>query len=91
MTHDADHHRYVITADGEPAGFTSYRAYGDVLVFQHTVIPDRFTGKGFAGLLVDHALGDVAARGGHFAATCPYIVHWLTKHHQHDAALVPVP
>lgn len=91
MTHEADHSRYVITVDGEQAGFTSYRLFDDVLVFQHTVIPDRFAGKGYAGALVDQALGDVAAGGGRFAATCPYIVHWLTKHHQHDAALVPVP
>lgn len=91
MTHAPTRHRYEITVDGEPAGFTSYRRVGDVLVFEHTVIPDSFSGQGLAGTLVDAALADVASGGGHFAATCPYIVHWLSGHHQHDAALVPVP
>lgn len=91
MTHVPDRHRYEITVDGEPAGFASYRRVGDVLVFEHTVVPDRFSWQGLAGQLVDEALADVASGGGHFAATCPYVVRWLTRHHQHDAALVPVP
>ena len=28
------------------------------------------------------------ADGGTFAATCPYVVHWLTKHHEYDDSLV---
>ena len=46
-----------------------------------------FSEKGFHRATI----ADVVARGGTFAATCSYVEHWLTKHHQHDDALVDVP
>ena len=91
ITHRPERSRYEITLDGAFAGIAAYEVADGVTIFTHTVIQEAFEGHGLAGVLVDGAIGDVAASGGRFAATCPYVVHWLTKHHQHDAALVAVP
>ena len=91
VTHRTERNRYEISVDGTFAGIAAYEVVDGVTVFSHTVIQDAFEGHGLAGTLVDEAIADVVARGGTFAATCPYVEHWLTKHHQHDAGLVDVP
>lgn len=91
VTHRNERSRYEISVDGTFAGIAAYEVVDGVTVFTHTVIQDAFEGHGLAGTLVDGAISDVASRGGAFAATCPYVLHWLTKHHEHDAALTSVP
>ncbi|PWD51790.1 N-acetyltransferase [Serinibacter arcticus] len=91
VTHRSERSRYEIRVDDAFAGIAAYEVSGGVTIFTHTVIQDDFEGRGLAGVLVDGAIADVAQRGGAFAATCPYVVHWLTKNHQHDAALTEVP
>lgn len=91
VTHRTERSRYEISVDGVFAGIAAYEVVGGVTIFAHTVIQDAFEGRGLAGQLVEGAISDVVAGGGTFAATCPYVVHWLTKHHEHDAALVAVP
>lgn len=85
---DAARGRYEITVDGTVAGFASYTLLDGVHVFDHTVVDPAFQGRGLAGILVDHAIGDVVVRGGRFTATCSYVVRWLERHHQYDTALV---
>lgn len=91
VTHRPERSRYEIAVDGEFAGIAAYEVVDGVTIFSHTVIQDAFEGRGLAGQLVDGAIAAVVAGGGTFAATCPYVVHWLTKHHDYDDALVAVP
>ena len=74
----------VIAVDNSAAMVELHEVVDGVTVFSHTVIQDAFEGRGLASTLVDEAIADVVARGGTFAATCSYVEHWLTKHHQHD-------
>lgn len=83
--------RYEISLDGEVAGYASYTTVDGVRVFDHTVVDPAFQGRGLAGVLVDRAIADVTAQGGRFAATCSYVVRWLDRHHDYDAALVDPP
>ena len=91
ITHRTERGRYEISVDGVFAGIAAYELVDGITIFNHTVIQDAFEGQGLAGQLVEGAISDVVAGGGSFSATCPYVVHWLTKHHDFDAALGPVP
>ena len=85
---DPDRSRYTITVDGEPAGFTSYRRGDDVTDFVHTQIDDRFEGQGLAGRLIAAALDDQRRRGLQVLPHCPFVEHYIAKHHEY-ADLVP--
>lgn len=91
VTERSERNRYDLTVDGEFAGIVAYDVVGGVTVFTHTVMQDAFDGQGLASIMVDRAIADVAARGGTVATTCPFVRHWLTKNHQHDAIVVPLP
>lgn len=91
VTHRPERSRYEIRVEDTFAGIAAYEVVDGVTIFTHTVIQDAFEGQGLAGVLVDGAIADVAQRGGAISATCPYVLHWLTKNHQHDDALTSVP
>ena len=75
MTNQVDkndaRNRYEILVDGELAGFARYRNDGDVVVFEHTEVDDRFQGQGLATEMVRTALDDVRAQGPLGAAALP--------------------
>lgn len=91
VTERPERHRYEITVDGALAGIVAYDVVDGVTVVTHTVMQEAFDGQGLASVMVDRAIADVAARGGTVAATCPFVRHWLTKNHQYDDAVVPLP
>lgn len=91
VVHRPERSRYEIRVGPDTAGIAAYADVDGVTVFTHTVMHEAWDGKGYASVMVDGAIGDVVARGGTFAAICPFVRHWLTKHHQHDAGLVPLP
>lgn len=73
--------RYEVVVDGEVAGFTEVREQPDgVLSFPHTVVEERFEGRGLASVLVRGALDDVRAAGATIAPRCPYVRGWIAKH-----------
>lgn len=91
VTHRPERFRYEIAVDGELAGIVAYDEIDGVTVFTHTVMQEAYDGQGFASIMVDAALAAVASNGGKIAATCPFVRHWLSKNHQHDDAVVPLP
>ncbi|GAA3160563.1 MULTISPECIES: GNAT family N-acetyltransferase [Streptomyces] len=80
VEHRGTENRYVITVDGEPAGFTAYRDRGGQRVFFHTEIDDRFAGRGLASTLVTEALADVRGSGKRVVPVCPYWAAYIGKH-----------
>ena len=73
--------QYEIVVDGEVAGFTQVReGEGGVLDMPHTVIEDRFEGRGLASQLVRGALDDIRSRGGRIHPFCSYVRGWVEKH-----------
>lgn len=77
--------RYEIIVGTEVAGFTEFQHMSEkVLLFPHTVIDDKFEGRGLASSLVTAALDDVRARGEKIIVTCPYITKWLPKHPEYE-------
>jgi predicted GNAT family acetyltransferase len=81
--------RFVITVDGEPAGFAQYRDRGRAISFVHTEIDDRFEGRGLGGRLVSAALDDVRGRGLAVLPFCPFVRGHIERHPDY-LDLVPV-
>lgn len=73
-------HRYEGFLDDEQVGFADYREDGDVVTMPHTIVPERFGGRGFASQIVRFALDDVRAAGKKVDPVCPYVASWLDKH-----------
>jgi predicted GNAT family acetyltransferase len=90
VEHHADEHRYTISVDGKPAGFTAYRDRGDQRVFHHTEIDDAFAGQGLASALVTEALRDVRESGKRVVPVCPYWARWVKKHEEAAGVTDPV-
>jgi len=80
IEHNAGDEQYEIYVDGELAGFTRARPDGDTVVMDHTVVDDRFSGRGLGGQLVGAALQDVRESGRTVRPTCSYVHRYLREH-----------
>ena len=85
VTHLAERERYradLIEDGSDPVevGYIDYTQDGDHLALTHTVIYDRWGGRGFAGELVKQVLDDVKANGQQVVPVCSYVVRYLEKH-----------
>jgi predicted GNAT family acetyltransferase len=75
---DAD--RYEVFADGELAGFVTYRLKDGRIALRHTEVDDAFEGHGVGGTLVSEALDDARARGLAVLPFCPFVKAYIGKH-----------
>lgn len=75
--------RYVISVNGEPAGFTQYRKRPKGLAFTHTEIDDRFEGQGLGSRLVSFALDDARSRGLAVLPFCPFVRGYIQRHREY--------
>lgn len=72
--------RYWATlAPGFEAELT-YRRSGNVLVIDHTGVPQRFEGRGIALKLVKRAIADARANGDLIVPQCPYVAVQFRRH-----------
>ncbi len=77
---DPDAHRYVVTVDGEQAGFSEYRLRPGRVIFTHTVVDPAFEGRGIGSTLAREALDDVVQRGLTIVPLCPFIAAYIRRH-----------
>lgn len=80
--------RYVLTVDGEEAGFAAFAELGpELLDFNHTVVYEKFQGQGLSKPLIKAALDDVRERGWHAVATCSAVEKFITKNPEYEDVL----
>jgi predicted GNAT family acetyltransferase len=72
--------RFVITADGQPAGFVQYQLEAGLIVFTHTEIDPRFEGRGLASALIRHVLDEARARRIGVLPLCPFVRAYIARH-----------
>ena len=90
VTHLAERERYRadFAADGtdvvEEVGYIDYTRDGDNLALTHTVVFDRWGGRGFAAQLVKQVLDDVRASGRQVVPVCSYVASYLDKHPEYS-------
>ncbi|MDR7102301.1 GNAT family N-acetyltransferase [Croceicoccus sp. BE223] len=62
------------------AGELTYQKSGDVLVADHTYVPDELRGKGVAAKLVDALIADAREEGTKIRPLCSYVVAAFRRH-----------
>jgi len=82
-------HRFEKVVDGH-AAIATYRLDGDVITFEHTVVPEALRGQGIARELVEFALASVRQRGLKVVPQCEVFFAYMRKHAQtHDLLADP--
>ena len=75
--HDADKHRFILTADGSEA-LLEYQLVGDKAVdFTYTYVPPEYRGKGLAEALVRYGLAWARQQNYQISASCWYVAKFL--------------
>lgn len=80
VTLDQDANRYVITVDGEQAGFAEIMESDTHVAFTHTEVDKEHEGQGVASALAREALTDAAGRGKRIIPVCGYMAGYLKRH-----------
>ncbi|MEV0006169.1 GNAT family N-acetyltransferase [Micromonospora sp. NPDC050980] len=88
---NAAKHRFEILVDDALAGFSAYLPRGEVLVFTHTEVDDRFQGQGVGGALIRGTLEKVRARGGRVVPRCPFMAAFIERHPDYADLVVDAP
>ncbi|MFC0005383.1 GNAT family N-acetyltransferase [Micromonospora siamensis] len=73
-------HRFEILVDDALAGFTAYVPRGEVLVFTHTEVDERFQNMGVGAALIRGTLDQIRARGGRVVPRCPFMAAFIERH-----------
>ena len=72
-------HRFELRVDGQLAVAT-YRREGDILVLEHTGVPEALEGHGVGSRLIEGALAAVRARGLKVEPACPFVAAYIERH-----------
>ncbi|MET7835430.1 hypothetical protein GA0070622_4566 [Micromonospora sediminicola] len=88
---NAAKHRFEILVDDALAGFTAYLPRGEVLVFTHTEVDDRYQGQGVGAALIKGTLDQVRARGGRVVPRCPFMAAFIERHPDYADLVVDAP
>lgn len=88
ITHKPEMNRYVLTVDGEEAGYLSYIPFSGSVDFEHTEIHEKFGGQGLSGELIRHALNHTRERDLKIMADCPVVKDYLERHQDWDDIVV---
>ncbi|MEP9390647.1 MULTISPECIES: GNAT family N-acetyltransferase [Gordonia] len=80
-------------ADGDEVtvGYVDYVSEPYQVVLTHTVIPDAYSGRGYAGKLVKAVLDDIRPTGKQVVPVCSYVRHFIEQHPEYADMAVPVP
>jgi predicted GNAT family acetyltransferase len=77
--------RWEARLDGEMAGYAEYRASPSRVVFTHTVVDERFEGRGIGSGLAKAALDAALAANKRIVPYCPFISAYLRRHGEYEA------
>jgi predicted GNAT family acetyltransferase len=84
-------HRFEILVDDALAGFTAYLPRGEVLVFTHTEVDERFQNRGVGAALIRGTLDQIRERGGRVVPRCPFMAAFIDRHPDYADLVVPEP
>ena len=77
--HDAARQRFHLPLDGHEAELV-YQLRGNIMVIEHTGVPDTIGGRGVAGHLVRSAFEHARAQGWQVQPACSYATAWIARH-----------
>jgi predicted GNAT family acetyltransferase len=79
--------RYELSVGDESAGYAEYHLGQQTIVFTHTVVEEKWNGRGLGSRLAKHVLDDARRRGLRVRPKCPFIRGYI-EHHPEYADLV---
>jgi predicted GNAT family acetyltransferase len=80
VTDNPDQERYEVFADGELAGFVTYKRAPGRLSLVHTEVDKAFGGHGVASTMVTHVLDEARAADLEVLPFCPFVRGYIAKH-----------
>lgn len=83
VTRNDGRSRFEAVCDYEVAGYAEFERRDGVIEFTHTVVEDRFEGRGVGSTLVREALDQVSAEGLDVVATCPFVKSYIERHEEY--------
>ncbi|MBC7477063.1 MAG: N-acetyltransferase [Pseudorhodobacter sp.] len=88
LARDVNGHRgrYVIRQNGEEAELTYSITTPDLVIADHTAVPDSFRGTGAGLALVTRLIADARAEGFKIMPLCPFVNAQRKKHPEWDDA-----
>lgn len=82
---NTEDHRFEVHVEGELAGWLDYIVGSrGVITLPHTVVEERFRGRGLAGDLVRAGLDDIRSQGYLVRPKCSYVQGWIAQHPEYD-------
>ena len=87
VVHAAAASRYEIFVDGERSGFAEYELRDGVITFFHTVTDPAKRGRGYAAIVVEHALDAARAAGYRVVPRCWYVAQFIDQHPEYSDLL----
>lgn len=80
VTKQTDPDRFVVSADGAPAGFAQFFDHDGRRIFFHTVVNEQFSGHGLATEVIGRALAATRDEGMRIVAVCPLVKQYVERH-----------
>ena len=88
VTDNREKQRYELKAEGGIA-VAYYEPQDGILVFTHTVVPERLQGHGLASKLIKGAPGDLRRRGLKLVAQCSFVARYIERHPEERDLVAP--
>ena len=82
-------HRFQAEIDGRLA-VISYKLDGDVITFEHTIVPYTMKGQGIAGQMAHYVLEYARTQGLKVVPQCPFVAAYMKKHPEYDDLLASI-
>ena len=83
INHDKQAKRFETTIEGQ-TGYLSYQDKGDVLVYDHTIVPQALGGHGVGSALAKHALNYAREQNKKVVPQCSFVEAYINKHPEYQ-------
>jgi predicted GNAT family acetyltransferase len=88
VIHNKEASRFELHVDGLPSLLT-YRRFPELIVFDHTEVPEALEGHGLAAKLAGVALDFARANRLRVVPLCPYVSDFIHKHMEYQDLVSP--
>ncbi|MFC0581618.1 GNAT family N-acetyltransferase [Micrococcoides hystricis] len=91
IVEDADRGRFDLWQDDQFIGFAGYELKDNVMVFQHTLVDEKFGRRGYARAMVTLVLESARSRGWKVLPVCSYVLDYLERYPEYKDLVVSSP
>jgi uncharacterized protein len=82
------HQHFETKLDNGEYGFIEYRWHKGTLVLMHTLVPEKYEGKGIASAIAKFALEYAREKKLQLIVYCPYVRAYMMRHPEYDNLLL---